>query len=159
MKNDVLTTAMKDSISSVLETMFFLSLDYPDDVDIHELWSTVKDPIIAAKLSFSGPLSGYAVFCIPKKLALSITANFLGKDEEDISDDQINGAVKEIINMIIGNTFSMYDPDVVFDLGVPELVAFNDFLKELSDSEKRFSVVIETLENYLAFQMNIINED
>lgn len=157
MKNKDMTTAMKNSISSVLETMFFLSLDFSDDADIHELWDTEKDPIIAAKLSFSGPLSGYAVFCIPKKSALSITADFMGKDEQEISDDQINGTVKEIINMIIGNTFSMYDPDVVFDLGVPELVGFHDFIKDLSDSEKRFSVVIETLENYLAFQMNFIN--
>ena len=108
-------------------------------------------------MNFSGPLSGYAIFCIPKKLAASITADFMGKDEEEISDDQINGTVKEIINMIIGNTFSRYDPDVVFDLGVPELVTFNDFLKEVSDSEKRFSIVIETLENYLAFQMNVKN--
>ncbi|RZB38363.1 MAG: hypothetical protein SRB2_00111 [Desulfobacteraceae bacterium Eth-SRB2] len=157
MKNDVLTTAMKNSISDVLETMFFLSLDYPDDVDIHELWSREKDPIITAKLNFSGPLSGYAVFCIPKKLALSITADFLGKDKADIYDDQINGTVKEIINMIIGNAFSMYDPEAVFDLGVPELVGFHDFIKDLSDSEKSFSVVIKTLENYLAFQMNFIN--
>ena len=152
-----MTTAMKNSISDVLETMFFLSLDFSNDIDLLELWDTGKDPIIAAKLSFSGPLSGYAVFCIPKKSALSITADFMGKDEQEISDDQINGTVKEIINIIIGNTFSMYDPDVVFDLGVPELVGFHDFIKDLSDSEKRFSVVIETLENYLAFQMNIKN--
>jgi len=148
---------MKNSISDVLETMFFLSLDFSNDIDLLELWDTGKDPIIAAKLSFSGPLSGYAVFCIPKKSALSITADFMGKDEQEISDDQIHGTVKEIINIIIGNTFSMYDPDVVFDLGVPELVGFHDFIKDLSDSEKRFSVVIETLENYLAFQMNIKN--
>lgn len=157
MKNKDMTTAMKNSISDVLETMFFLSLDFSNDIDLLELWDTGKDPIIAAKLSFSGPLSGYAVFCIPKKSALSITADFMGKDEQEISDDQINGTVKEIINIIIGNTFSMYDPDVVFDLGVPELVGFHDFIKDLSDSEKRFSVVIETLENYLAFQMNIKN--
>jgi len=150
---------MKNSISSVLETMFFLSLDFSDDIDILELWDTGKDPVIAAKLSFSGPLSGYAVFCIPKKSALSITADFMGKDEQEISDDQINETVKEIINMIIGNTFSMYDPDVVFDLGVPELVGFHDSIKGLPDSEKSFSVVIETLENYMAFQMNITNED
>jgi len=74
-----------------------------------------KDQIVAAKLNFSGPLSGYAIFCIPKKSAVSITADFMGKDEQEISNDQINGTVKEIINMIIGNTFSMYDPDVVFD--------------------------------------------
>ena len=157
MKNKDMTTAMKNSISSVLETMFFLSLDFSDDIDILELWDTGKDPVIAAKLSFSGPLSGYAVFCIPKKSALSITADFMGKDEQEISDDQINETVKEIINMIIGNTFSMYDPDVVFDLGVPELVGFHDSIKGLPDSEKSFSVVIETLENYMAFQMNFIN--
>jgi CheY-specific phosphatase CheX len=159
MKNKDMTTAMKNSISDVLETMFFLSLDFSNDIDLLELWNTGKDPIIAAKLSFSGPLSGYAVFCIPKKSALSITADFMGKDEQEISDDQINGTVKEIINMTIGNTFSMYNPDVVFNLGVPELVGFHDVIKDLSDSEKRFSIVIETLKNYLAFQMNIINED
>ncbi|MBW2089164.1 MAG: chemotaxis protein CheX, partial [Deltaproteobacteria bacterium] len=120
-------------------------------------WDTGKDPVIAAKLSFSGPLCGYAVFCIPKKSALSITADFMGKDEQEISDDQINETIKEIINMIIGNTFSKYDPDVVFDLGVPELVEFHDSIKGLPDSEKSFSVVIETLENYMAFQMNFIN--
>jgi len=159
MKNKDMITAMKNSISDVLETMFFLSLDFSNDIDLLELWNTGKNPIIAAKLSFSGPLSGYAVFCIPKKSALSITADFMGKDEQEISDDQINGTIKEIINMIIGNTFSMYNPDVVFNLGVPELVGFHDVIKDLSDSEKRFSVVIETLENYLAFQMNITNEN
>lgn len=159
MKNKDMTMAMKNSISDVLETMFFLSLDFSNDLDILELWDTGKDQIIAAKLNFSGPLSGYAVFYIPKKPALSITADFMGKDEQEISDDQIDGTVKEIINMIIGNTFGLYDPDVVFDLEIPELVVFHDFIKSLPDSEKSFSVVIETLENYLAFQMNITNEN
>ena len=155
MKKKDMTMAMKTSISNVLETMFFLSLDFSDELDLLELWDTEKDPIITAKLSFSGPLSGYAVFCIPKKSALSITADFMGKDEDNIFDDQINGTVKEIINMTIGNTFSLYDPDAVFDLGVPELVGFHDVIKDLPDSEKSLSIVIETLENYLAFQMNI----
>jgi CheY-specific phosphatase CheX len=155
-----MTTAMKNSISEILETMFFLSLDFfHNDADILDQWTTGKDQILAAKLNFSGPLSGYAIFCIPQKSALSITANFMGKDEEEISDDQINGTVKEIINMTIGNTFSRYDPGVVFNLGVPELVPFNDCLEELSGSEKRFSIVIETLENYLVFQMNIRIDD
>jgi len=150
---------MKNSISDVLETMFFLSLDYPHDVSNNELWNTGKDQILASTLNFDGPFSGNTVFCIPKKIALSITADFLGKDEEDVSDDQINGTVKEIINMLTGNTFSIYDPDTVFNLEVPEMVKFDDFLKDLSDSEKRFSVVIETMENYLAFQMNISIKD
>jgi CheY-specific phosphatase CheX len=159
MKNKDMIMAMKTSISDVLETMFFLSLDFSDELNLFELWDTEKDPIITSKLSFSGPLSGYAVFCIPKKSALSITADFMGKDEDNISDDQINGTVKEIINMTIGNTFSLYDPDAVFNLRVPELIGFHDVIKDLPDSEKRFAIVIETLENYLAFQMNIDTEN
>ncbi len=159
MKNELLTTAMKNSISDVLETMFFLPLDYSDDVDINKLWSTGKDQIIASKLNFDGPLSGYAVFCIPKKLALSITADFMGKDEEEISDDQINGTVKETINMIIGNTFSLYDPEAVFNFDVPELVGFNDYLKDLSDPEKKVSIVMKSMEYHLAFEMNVRIDD
>ena len=159
MKKKDMTTAMKNSISEVLETMFFLSLDFSNDIELQDLWDTKKETILSAKLIFSGPLSGYAVFCIPKTSALSITADFMGKDEQEISEDQINETVKEILNMIIGNTFSKYDPDVVFDIGVPELVGFHDSIKGLPDSEKRFSIVIETLENNLAFQMNITDED
>lgn len=155
MENKALKTAMKNSISDVLETMFFLPLDFCDTLIVPELWNIEKDQIIAAKLNFDGLFSGCAVFCIPKKLALSMTADFMGKDEEDVSDDQVDGTVKEIINMITGNTFSMYEPEAAFSLGIPEMVRCDDFSKDLSDPEKGFSIVIETLENHLAFQMNI----
>ena len=156
MKNSLLKTAMKHSISDVLETMFFLPLDFSDTHDVFELWNMEKIEIIAAKLNFNGPISGCAVFCIPKRVALSITADFMGKNEEEVSDDQVYGSVKEIINMIIGNTFSLYQPKAAFNLGIPELVKFDEVSKDLSNPEKKISIIIETLENYLAFQMNIV---
>jgi CheY-specific phosphatase CheX len=155
MKNSLLKTAMKHSISDVLETMFFLPLDFSDTRDVFELWYMEKIEIIAAKLNFNGPISGCAVFCIPKRVALSITADFMGKKEEEVSDDQVYGSVKEIINMIIGNTFSMYQPEATFNLGIPELVDCDEVSKDLSNPEKNFSIIIEALENHLAFQMNI----
>lgn len=159
MKNTVLKTAMKNSISDVLETMFFLPLDFSDALDVHELWRTGKDPIIAARLNFDGILSGYCIFYIPEKLAKSITADFMGKEEEGISDDQVKGTVKEIINMIVGNTFSRYNPEAAFNLGIPELASFDNFHKELTGSKNRTSIVIDTLGNHLAFQMNVRDED
>jgi CheY-specific phosphatase CheX len=155
MEKKVLKTAMKNSISDVLETMVFLPLDFCDTLNVPELWNMEKDQIIAAKLNFDGPFSGCAVFCIPKRLALSMTAAFMGKDEEDVSDDQVDGTAKEIINMIIGNIFSLYESEATFNLGIPEMVRYDNFSKDLSDPEKRFSIVIETLENHLVFQMNI----
>jgi len=155
MKNSLLKMAMKNSISDVLETMFFLPLNFSDTVDVHELWDTGKDQILAAKLNFDGPLTGDCIFYIPEKLAKSITADFMGREEEGISDDQVKGTVKEIINMIAGSTFSTYDPEATFNLGIPELVSFNYYFNGLSDTGDRFYFIIDTLDNHLAFQLNV----
>jgi CheY-specific phosphatase CheX len=146
---------MKNSISDVLETMFFLPVDFDDSVSIDELWDLDKDKIIAAKLNFDGPLNGFSTLYIPEKLAVSITADFMGKEEKEISNEQAEGTLMEITNMITGNAFSLYDPEAVFNLGVPELVDLDDFHKDLSGSENRISIAIDTLENYLAFQMSV----
>jgi CheY-specific phosphatase CheX len=146
---------MKNSISDVLETMFFLPVDFDDSVSIKESWDLDEEKIIAAKLHFDGPLSGYCIFYVPEKLAVSVTADFLGKEEKDISGSQAKETVKEMTNMITGSTFSLYDPEAVFNLGVPELVDLDDFYKDLSGSEDKISVTIETLENRLAFQLSV----
>ena len=155
MNKKVLTSAMKNSISDVLETMFFLPVDFDDSVSLGEFWDLDKDKIIAAKLNFDGPLSGYSILYIPENLAVSITADFMGKEEKDISTEQAKGTLMEITNMITGNAFSLYDPEAVFNLGVPELVSLDDFNNDLSGSENRISIAIDTLENYLAFQMSV----
>ena len=159
MNKEVLTSAMKNSISDVLETMFFLPVDFDDSVSLDEFWDPDKDKIIAAKLNFDGPLSGYCILYIPEKLAVSITADFMGKEEKDVSNEQARGTLMEITNMITGNGFSLYDPESVFNLGAPELVGLDDFHKDLSDAEDRISIAIDTLENYLAFQMSVGIDD
>jgi len=156
---EVLTSAMKNSISDVLETMFFLPVDFNDSVSLDEFWDLDKDKITAARLNFDGPLSGYSILYIPEKLAVSITADFMGKEEKGISDKQVKETVKEITNMITGNAFSLYDPEAVFNLGVPELTGLDDFQKDLSDSENKISIAVSTLENYLAFQMSFRIDD
>ena len=152
MEKESLMKAMKNSISKVLETMFFLPLDFSESVDKEGLWRTEKDQVIAAKLNFDGPYSGYCVFFIPKRVAVSLASDFLGK-EEGISDDQVFGTVMEITNMISGNTFSLYDTQAVFNLGVPELVNSIDYLKDAPNSECEYFTTIDTLEDHLAFQM------
>lgn len=156
---EVLMSAMKTSISDVLETMFFLTVDFDDAVSLEETWNPDKDKIIAAELNFDGPLSGSCIFYVPEKFAVSVTADFMGKEKEDISNNQVKETVKEITNMITGNTFSLYDPEAVYNLGVPELVGFDGFHKELSESENKISITIDSFGNYLAFQMNVRMDD
>jgi CheY-specific phosphatase CheX len=159
MNKEVLTSAMKNSISDVLETMFFLAVDFDDSVSLDEFWDPDKDKITAARLNFNGPLSGYCILYIPEKLSVSITADFMGKEEKDVSDNQVKETVKEITNMITGNAFSLYDPEAVFNLGVPELTGLDDFHKDLNGSGNRISITIDTVENRLVFQMYVMIDD
>ncbi len=155
MEKESLTTAVKNSISNVLETMFFLPMDFPDAVHKKEFWTGKTDQIMAARLDFEGPFSGYCVFYMPKEFAVSMTADFLGKDAEGISDDEITGTVMEITNMITGNALSLYDEEEVFNLKVPELVRPADFKKVFAGSKNDIFIVIDSVENRLAFQMAI----
>ncbi len=153
MEKESLTTAMKNSISNVLETMFFLPVNFSDAVHKGELWSGKTDQIMATRLDFDGPFSGYCVFYIPNKFAVPMAADFMGKAAEGLSDDQITGTVMEIANMITGNTFSLYDEEAVFDFKIPELVRPADFKEVFTGSENEIFIVIDSLENRLAFQM------
>jgi CheY-specific phosphatase CheX len=155
----VLTSAMKNSISNVLETMFFLPVDFDDFVSKEELWDMDKDQILSARLNFNGPLSGHCIFYIPEKLARSVTADFMGKEEKKISIDQAKATIKEMANMITGNTFGLYDPEAVFNLGIPEMLGPDNFHKDSGDSENDIFIAIGAPENYLAFQMTIQIDD
>ena len=153
MEKESLTASMKNSISNVLETMFFLPLDFTESVPTTELWKETENEIIAARLDFVGTHSGYCVFYIPRRLAVSMTADFMGKNEEDVSDDQAAGTVLEITNMIAGNTFSLYNTQSVYNLNVPEQVRFSDYQKGFPKTSGDFFIVVETLDDRLAFQM------
>ncbi len=146
-----LMTAMRNSISDVLETMFFMALDYPE-TDI-ELWQPKSGKILASKLDFKGPFSGQIIFFIPEKTAASLAARFLGMDEDKISHEHVTETVKEIVNMIAGGTFSNYDANEVFNLGIPEFADPDTTKNNNIRSEHVIFIPIDTLEDRLALMM------
>ena len=87
MDKKALIWAMKNSISEVLETMFFLPVDV-SDTDLTKIPCHLEnDQISVTKLNFSGPFSGSFVLFIPDEFAVSLTADFLGKDVENVKRD------------------------------------------------------------------------
>lgn len=156
MEKEVLIKAMKISISKVLEGMFFLPLDFYDASDPEEIISSDWETIICSRLGFSGLFSGNFLFFAPEGLARTMTANFMGTDKSKISQDTITETVKEIINMIAGNTFSIYDDQAVFDLGIPEMVFPDNDMTGVSASNKDIFIAFTTLDNDRAgVRMNI----
>jgi CheY-specific phosphatase CheX len=153
MDTTTLTTAMTTSISDVLETMFFLPIEPTDAANIQDLWPVDQTGMLAARLDYKGPISGHCELFMPEQLAIAITADFLGQDPESLSDDQSHGTVKEIINMIVGNTFSLLDPQAVFDLGIPNLVSFSEYYNGSGEDGQEIFMALDTLDNQLALRV------
>jgi CheY-specific phosphatase CheX len=151
MQTEALKTAMMDSISEVLEGMFYLALDFKDDAKTESFWDSEKDKILATQIEFSGPIAGCFIFTVPDQLALSTTADFLGMEQPD--SDHVAETVKEIINMVAGNAFSKFDDQAVFDLKIPESKPFDDVKAIQVDPEKEIFIGIDTLDGWLAFQL------
>ena len=155
MEKETLISAMKTSISEVLETMFFPPIDFLDTQDLDELWGSTKVELAVAKIEFNGPFSGHFIFIIPQELALSTTASFLGQDEEGVPQEHVHETVKEIANMVAGNTFSHYDEQAIFNLGIPEALRFNELTKEDQNSKEQILMGCNTLDSRLAFLVAI----
>ena len=151
-----LTSAMKRSISNVLETMFFLTLEIDSVVSWGQYKSRLDDSFIVAKLGFSGPLSGFCRLFVPEKLAAEVTADFLGVGKTGLTNRQINGTVTEIINMLAGDTFSHFSPQALFDLTIPELITAREALNDVHIKDgAEITLDIRTQGFTMAFQMVI----
>ena len=145
MDTSTMINAMKDSISEVLEQMFFLPIDFIDPQQPPADASWDHSAIIGTTLAFSGLPSGRFRLTMPKTLAMAVTADFMGIQPETLSDEQVSGTVKEMINMLAGNALSAYAPQAVFDLQLPEmLLPAADEIPQKSRST--IDICIQTLE-------------
>ncbi|MEW6667454.1 MAG: chemotaxis protein CheX [Thermodesulfobacteriota bacterium] len=149
MEREALKAAMKRSISEVLETMFFLPLEFPEGQGREPEGKEGNGSLLVTKLSFHGPFSGDFLFFIPEDLTLSLTAGFLGVEEAKVTRAHVTDMVKEIVNMIAGNTFSILDDKAVFDLTIPEILDS----RGPEPGEAGVYIPIRTIGNSLALQV------
>ena len=153
MNKETLISAMRGSISNVLETMFFLPVEVADGALFEGWWSPETDSLIVTELDFEGGVSGAFFFFIPRRLGPSLAASFMGEDEGAISDEYISGTAKELINMIAGDTFALWDDEAVFDLGIPKQVDFAEAEKAHSEAAEAVFLGVSTLDDRLALEV------
>lgn len=157
MKQDsqTLISAMKTSISDVLETMFFLPIDFPSQLPAGKLFDIQQDKILAVKLDFDGPIKGTSLLGLYRQKATAIAADFLGIETGSVTLEKATETVMEIINMIVGNTLSSYDQQAVFNLNIPEPFESDSFLREIHEPDNEMLIIIDTLGGHVAFKMLI----
>src|SRR5271165_4920371 len=77
---------------------------------------------IAARLTFQGEPPGSLMLRLTPGAARRISADFLGFDEEEVSEVQTADVVRELANMICGSLLSRVESATAFRLGEPRIV-------------------------------------
>lgn len=146
---------MTASISEVLETMFYMSLEFEENIDIGSCGLLDAPNIRACKLTFTGHLSGHFIIITSEDLLITMAEDFMGESREDISQEHTDGILKEVINMVAGNMFAAYDDRVEFKLGIPEMTNGTGLLSSIMENTPEGLVLAESINGYLAFIINI----
>jgi CheY-specific phosphatase CheX len=106
---------LSDSLAEVVENMFFTTVtgdSDPSDIS-SERW-------ISARLSFHGTSEGHFGVRVPPETGRKIAANFLGPEEEALTESQVSEVICELANMLCGSVLSRLERTSAFDLSQPE---------------------------------------
>ncbi|RJR33549.1 MAG: chemotaxis protein CheX [Desulfobacteraceae bacterium] len=155
MEPEILRSAMKRSISEVLEKMFFMPVDFPGTPE--QEWADLCRPkkFMVAKLAFNGPFSGQFLFFIPEEMTSSLAAGFLGQDEQHVTVEHRADTVKEIVNMIAGNMFCILDNNALFNLEIPVMIEGADMEAAFSGSSGGIFLPVQTVDSSLGLQLTL----
>lgn len=121
---------MFDVAEDTLEKLAFMFISLEDGRDDSDY-----DSVVAASVSFAGPLTGTVVLMVSTQLIPELSANMLGVEEEETTQDQRNDALKETINVICGNLLpAIGGKQAVFDMGAPRIIAESESIKQAMEN-------------------------
>ena len=150
MERDLMMKSLKDTISNVLETMFFQPLQFLDDNCTLSEWFSQGQDLYGVSLNFNGSSKGSLSLLIPFRCVTEMTANFLGLQEEEVDKEQRNDTLKEALNMIVGSMLSLMDEEGPFKLGIPQIMDENALNDKVTGDVKGDFILFETGNSHAA---------
>ncbi len=131
---DGLVGALLHSCSEhVLETMFFATIF--DNVDAVSGNGCTR---VVSRLHFQGKPSGDFEVDADPGIARSLAAGFLGIEESEVTEVQIDEVMTEFCNMTCGSALSSLGCVEYFSLGVPETSRSSDFAPTVAGVRRGF---------------------
>ena len=144
-----LMTAMKTSISEVMETMFFLPVEFGEESTFDQLDIVEKQSSLASQLKFSGDVTGSLSIIVSNDLISEMTQNFTGESQDQLTNEYLSGTLTEMLNMVCGNALSKTDSKIPFDLEIPEVIDASKI------SKKEVFTIVETTGSNMAVSLKI----
>ena len=113
------STMMRDAISNVLETMFFLVPAFEESENLRLI---AQGPFfLESSIAITGETKHFRLLIRATRAFVTIiTANFLGVGQEEVVLEEMEDTLKELANMVGGDCLSRLPPDN-WKLGIPEL--------------------------------------
>ncbi len=144
-----LKAAMAASISEVLETMFYMPLEFEGTGDPVKRGFFDMADIRSCRLTFKGALNGTMVIIIPESLLVPMAVDFMAEEKENIARIHTDGILKEILNMVLGHMLSSLDARSDFHLGIPELLEDDSLIRAFRDSLPECHVLVESVDGLI----------
>lgn len=142
MKN-ILMTAMKNSISEVMETMFFLPVEFREESFLET--AEIGRAPMGSSLRFTGDVSGAMVLIVPRDLLGEMGENFMGEHRDHLTQDHLSGTLTEMLNMVCGNALSKVAAKVPYELDIPRV------LEEIPGTQPM--EIVETMSGRMGFYL------
>lgn len=105
---------LEESVSEVLESMFFLSCEVIP-LSTEDAGTTFVD----REVDFTGPHKGHFGIRMALSTAQMLASNFLGQEPEELTEVQNGEVVGEVANMICGAILGRMDSKQAFVLSPP----------------------------------------
>jgi len=116
-----LTASIAAAAGSVLETMFFAEAEPCPLVPEEQ-----RRQMTAVRIGFHGGLRGEFRIGFESHLARALAAGFLGLDESEVAEEEVNQVICETANMICGAALSRIESDEHMRLEMPALAENNE---------------------------------
>lgn len=136
--------AMKTSISEVMETMFFLPVEFFEEPAKNFIAAMLEKSNKVCRIDFKGDNSGSVFLMVPPKLLAEMTENFMGEPGCSLNDEILDGTLMESVNMITGNALRKLGAKIPFELSIPKIVPGSQF------PETQGTLIVETIGSKMA---------
>jgi len=109
---------MKNVISEVLETMFFIMINFDGLNSSHRAYD------FESRIDLCNESEKLQIgLCVREHFAKMVAANFVGKRDEEVENEEMEDVMKELANMVGGNYMSKI-ASKNWQLGIPSFGRF-----------------------------------
>ena len=141
-----LNEALLEGAKEVFETMIFMPLEKADDQS-----QQIEGNCLLGTITFKGELEGCLAICCSTPSAKAIALNMLAMDpEDDISEEDINDAIGEVANMVMGSIKARIQESIgTLEVSIPSVISGQHLENNLGEGANRISTKVNIAEDYL----------